>query len=641
MSAEVKGRAADVIVVGGGHAGCEAALACARMGASVLLLTLGWDGVAAMPCNPSIGGPGKAQLVREIDALGGEMGRSIDAAYLQMRLLNTGKGPAVRSLRAQADKAAYGARMREALLHEANLRVETAHVVGIEVDRDGAAGGVVTREHGSLRAAAVIVATGTYLGGKVYVGDQSWCSGPQGQRAAVELGRALALLGLKLTRFKTGTSPRVRRDSVDVSKTEEQHGEVLPFGFSFETRGTRPDQELCWLTYTTARTHEIIRANLGRAPLFTGAITGRGPRYCPSVETKVVQFPARERHQVFLEPETKDGDIMYLGGLSTSLPADVQEEMVHSVPGLEEAEIVRPGYAIEYDCLVPTELTPSLETRRVPGLFTAGQINGTSGYEEAASQGLIAGINAVLKIRGMEPFVLERSEAYIGVLIDDLVTKGTSEPYRVMTSRAEYRLSLRQDNADLRLTEKGYRLGLVRPERYEMFLTRRRQIEQEMRRLGSVVVPGDAATARTLATIGTAPLQSETTLGDLLARPEVTYESLAPIDRERPRLPVDVVQVVEIELKYAGYMRKQREQIERARRLEARRIPPCVDYWSIAGLSREARERLSDIRPRSIGQAARISGVSPADIMALLAYIEAKRYHDKTGESDAGQAAGC
>ncbi|HHY32098.1 MAG TPA: tRNA uridine-5-carboxymethylaminomethyl(34) synthesis enzyme MnmG [Firmicutes bacterium] len=621
----MKEREADVIVVGGGHAGCEAALACARMGAGVLLLTLGWDAVAAMPCNPSIGGPGKAQLVREIDALGGEMGRNIDATYLQMRLLNTGKGPAVRSLRAQADKTAYAERMREVLRREPNLAVEVAHVVGIEVGADGAVSGVVTRERGLLRAAAVIIATGTYLGGTVHVGERSWSSGPQGQPSAQELGRALAALGLRLARFKTGTSPRVRRDSVDVAKMQEQHGEVLPFGFSFDTEGTRPDQELCWLTYTTPRTHEIIRANLGRAPLYTGAITGRGPRYCPSIETKVVQFPARERHQVFLEPETRDGDVMYLGGLSTSLPADVQEEMVHSVPGLEEAEILRPGYAIEYDCLVPTELLPSLETKKISGLFAAGQINGTSGYEEAASQGLMAGINAVLKIRGKEPLVLERSEAYIGVLIDDLVTKGTCEPYRMMTSRAEYRLTLRQDNADLRLTEKGHQVGLVPEERYERFLARRRMIEDEMKRLGRTVVPGDARTARLLAAIGTAPLQSETSLADLLARPEVSYDRLAAVDEGRPALPQNVVQVVEIELKYAGYIRKQKAQIERARRLEARLLPPDTDYRMIAGLSREAVEKLSEIRPRSIGQAARISGVSPADIMALLVYVESGR----------------
>lgn len=627
MSAEVmKGHDADVIVVGGGHAGCEAALACARMGASVLLLTLGWDAVAAMPCNPSIGGPGKAQLVREIDALGGEMARNIDATYLQMRLLNVGKGPAVRSLRAQADKAAYGARMREVLLGQRNLAVEVAHVVGIEVAPDGSAAGVVTQERGAVRAAVVIVATGTYLGGTVHVGDRSWASGPYGQPAAEELGRSLAGLGLRLARFKTGTSPRVRRGSVDVSKMQEQRGEVLPFGFSFETGGTRTDQELCWLTYTTPRTHEIIRANLGRAPLYTGAITGRGPRYCPSIETKVVEFPARERHQVFLEPETRDGEVMYLGGLSTSLPADVQEEMVHSVPGLEEAQIVRPGYAIEYDCLVPTELFPSLETKRVPGLFAAGQINGTSGYEEAASQGLVAGINAVLKIRGREPLVLERSEAYIGVLIDDLVTKGTCEPYRMMTSRAEHRLTLRQDNADLRLTEKGHELGLVSEERYERFLVRRRLIQDEIARLTRTVVPGDAETGRLLAAIGTAPLQSETSLGDLLARPEVTYESLGAVDPGRPTLPRDVVQVVEVELKYAGYIVKQRSQIERARRLEARLLPPHVDYGSVAGLSREAREKLSDIRPRSIGQAARIAGVSPADVMALIAYVDSGRH---------------
>jgi tRNA uridine 5-carboxymethylaminomethyl modification enzyme len=596
------------------------------MGASALLLTLRWDAVAAMPCNPSIGGPGKAQLVREIDALGGEMARNIDATYLQMRLLNTGKGPAVRSLRGQADKAAYGARMREVLAGQRNLAVEVAHVVGIELAPDGSAAGVTTHESGMLRSAAVIVATGTYLGGTVHVGDRAWRSGPYGQPCAEELGRSLERLGLRLARFKTGTSPRVRRSSVDMSKMHEQRGEVLPFGFSFETTGTREDQELCWLTYTTSRTHEIIRANLERAPLYTGAIRGRGPRYCPSIETKIVEFPARERHQVFLEPETREGEVMYLAGLSTSLPEDVQEEMVHSVPGLEEAEIVRPGYAIEYDCLVPTELFPSLETKRVPGLFAAGQINGTSGYEEAASQGLLAGINAVLKIRGREPLVLERSEAYIGVLIDDLVTKGTCEPYRMMTSRAEHRLTLRQDNADLRLTEKGHELGLISEERYQRFLVRRRQIQEEIARLRRTVVPGDAGTSSLLASIGTAPLQVQTSLGDLLQRPEVTYEGLRIVDPDRPALPPDVVQVVEVELKYAGYIEKQRSQIERARRLETRLLPQHLDYGCVVGLSREAREKLSDIRPRSIGQAARIAGVSPADVMALIAYVDSVRH---------------
>jgi len=626
----------DVIVIGGGHAGCEAALACARMGASVLLLTLGWETVAHMPCNPSVGGPGKAQLVREIDALGGEMGRNIDASYLQMRLLNTGKGPAVHSLRAQADKEAYRSRMREVLCGEPNIAVRIGHVERLRIGPEGAVDGVTTREGDVYRAAAIIIATGTYLGGRVHIGEHSYPSGPQGQPPAGELSKALVEAGLDLVRFKTGTSPRVRKSTVDVSKMEEQPGQVLLFGFSFETKGTRPNQHLCWLTYTTPRTHEIIRANLGRAPLYTGAITGRGPRYCPSIETKVVQFPARGRHQVFLEPETRDGDIMYLSGLSTSLPADAQEEMVHSVPGLEDAEIVRPGYAIEYDCLVPTQLLPSLETKKVPGLFTAGQINGTSGYEEAASQGLMAGINAVLKIRGEESFVLERSEAYIGVLIDDLVTKGTWEPYRMMTSRAEYRLTLRQDNADLRLTEKGFALGLVSPERYEVFCRRRREIEAEIDRLRTTRVPVDSEATRFIAAMGIVPVQPHAALADLLARPGVTYEALEAIDAARPDLPQDVVQVVEVELKYAGYIRKQKSQIERARRLEARLLPADIDYWSIAGLSREAREKLSDIRPRSVGQAARISGVSPADIIALLAYVEAGRRRSAPGgERDA------
>lgn len=625
----------DVIVIGGGHAGCEAALACARMGASVLLLTLGSETVAHMPCNPSVGGPGKAQLVREIDALGGEMGRNIDASYLQMRLLNTGKGPAVHSLRAQADKEAYRARMQDVLCGEPNIAMRVGHVDSLRIGPEGAVEGVTTREGRIYKAAAVIVATGTYLGGRVHIGEHSYPSGPQGQPSATELSRALVEAGLDVARFKTGTSPRVRKSTVDVSKMEEQPGQVLPFGFSFQAKSTRPNQCLCWLTYTTPRTHEIIKANLGRAPLYTGAITGRGPRYCPSVETKVVQFPARERHQVFLEPETTDGDLMYLSGLSTSLPADIQEQMVHSVPGLEGAEIVRPGYAIEYDCLVPTQLLPSLETKKIPGLFTAGQINGTSGYEEAASQGLVAGINAVLKIRGEGPFVLERSEAYIGVLIDDLVTKGTPEPYRMMTSRAEYRLILRQDNADLRLTEKGFALGLVSAGRYEAFCRKRREIEAEIDRLKTTRVPVDSQT-RLMTATGIAPLQTHTVLADLLGRPGVTYAALAAVDGGRRNLPQDVIQVVEVELKYAGYIRKQKSQIERAGRLEARLLPAGIDYWSIVGLSREAREKLSDIRPRSVGQAARVSGVSSADIMALLAYVEARRRQSTPGgERDA------
>ncbi len=598
----------DVIVIGGGHAGCEAALACGRMGADVLLLTLGLETVAHMPCNPSVGGPGKAQLVREIDALGGEMGRNIDATYLQIRLLNTGKGPAVQSLRAQADKEEYRARMLQVLGGQRNLSVRMERAERIELDAGGAVRAVVTAEGRRYACRAVVVATGTYLGSKVHIGERNWESGPEGRPAASTLARNLSELGFELVRFKTGTSPRVRRDSVDVSRMIEQPGEILPFAFSFETPGTgEARQHSCWLTYTTARTHDIVRANLVRAPLFTGAIVGRGPRYCPSIETKVVQFPGRQRHQVFVEPETRDSDAMYLGGLSTSLPAEVQEEIVRTVPGLEEAEIVRPGYAIEYDCLLPTQLLPSLETKRVSGLFTAGQINGSSGYEEAASQGLMAGINAVRRIRGEEPVVLERSEAYIGVLIDDLVAKGTWEPYRMMTSRAEYRLSLRQDNADLRLTDRGFALGLVSKERYEAFCERRRRIEREIARLERAEAGIAARGAR---------------LADLLARPGVSYELLAAVDPGRPQgLSGDVIQVVEVELKYAGYMRRQRHQIERAHRLEERLLPPDLDYSSVPGLSREAREKLSEVRPRSVGQASRIPGVSPADVVALLARI--------------------
>ncbi len=625
----------DIIVVGGGHAGCEAALAAARMGATVLLLTLGWESIADMPCNPSLGGPGKAQIIREIDALGGEMARNIDDAYLQIRLLNTGKGPAVHSLRAQADKDAYQARMREVLDAEENLAVEVSHVEEILTSREGQVRGVLTREGKVYLAPTVILATGTYLGGRVFIGDVSYSSGPHGQPASTGLTKILRNLRLELARFKTGTSPRIARASINFRNTKQQPGHILPFGFSFETHGTRGDQVLCYLTYTTRKTHDIIKANLSKAPLYTGAITGRGPRYCPSIETKVMEFPDRERHQVFLEPETRAGEIVYLGGLSTSLPLDTQREIVHSVPGLEDAEIVRPGYAIEYDCLVPTEISPWLEVKKVPGLFTAGQINGTSGYEEAASQGLMAGINAVLKLRGREPFVLGRSEAYIGVLIDDLVTKGTKEPYRMMTSRVEYRLTLRQDNADLRLTDKGFALGLVPEERYEMFSKRRRQIQDELARLKTTIVPGDAATTRHLEEIGTMPVQSQTSLGDLLSRPEVSYQSLAAIDKDRVKLPEDVTLVVEIELKYAGYIRKQMSQIERTQRLETRRIPRSIEYSLIHGLSREAREKLTAVDPRSLGQAARISGVTPADIVALVAYLETGSHRRKQDSGDA------
>lgn len=624
----------DVIVVGAGHAGCEAALAAARMGASVLLLTLGRESIADMPCNPSLGGPGKAQIIREIDALGGEMAKNIDGAYLQIRLLNTGKGPAVHSLRAQADKEVYQARMRGILDSRKNLTIKISHVEEILLGREGEVMGVATKEGGTYKAPAIVLTTGTYLGGKVYIGPMSYSSGPYGQPASTELPGVLRRLGLELARFKTGTSPRIARDSINFSKAKEQPGHVLPFGFSFETHGTREQQELCYLSYTSPKTHEIIRDNLDKAPLYTGVITGPGPRYCPSIETKVVEFPNRERHQVFFEPETRDGEIVYLGGLSTSLPLDVQRDIVHSVPGLEDAKIVRPGYAIEYDCLVPTEISPWLEVKKVPGLFTAGQINGTSGYEEAASQGLIAGINAVLKLRGQDPFVLERAEAYIGVLIDDLVTKGTREPYRMMTSRVEYRLTLRQDNADLRLTDKGFALGLIPQERYEMFCEKRQKIEDEIRRLKTTIVPGDANTARVLAEIETAPVQSQTSLGDLLSRPEVTYESLAVVDKDRAVLPDDVILVVEIELKYAGYIRKQKSQIERTRRLEKRLIPRATDYSQIRGLSREATEKLSTVNPRSLGQAARIAGVSPADIVALVAYLDSGSHRRRQDSGD-------
>jgi tRNA uridine 5-carboxymethylaminomethyl modification enzyme len=626
----------DIIVVGWGHAGCEAALAAARMGANVLLTGSGWETIADMPCNPSLGGPGKAQIIREIDALGGEMAKIIDHTYLQIRLLNTGKGPAVHSLWAQADKKAYTAQMRKSLEIQPNLTLRVSHVERILINNEKEIDGIETEAGEAYRAPIIILATGTYLGGTIYIGHESYSSGPYGQPASVGLSKILGGLGFNLVRFKTGTSPRIARHSINYARTKEQPGHELPFGFSFETPGTRKNQLLCHLTYTTPETHNIIRTNLSAAPLYTGAITGPGPRYCPSIETKVMEFPDRDRHQIFLEPETRDGETVYLGGLSTSLPPDIQTELVHSVPGLEEAEIIRPGYAIEYDCLVPTEIYPWLEVKRIPGLFTAGQINGTSGYEEAASQGLMAGINAVLKLRGQEPFVLQRSQAYIGVLIDDLVTKGTQEPYRMMTSRVEYRLTIRQDNADLRLTDKGFDFGLIPEKRYQMFKEKRMKIQNELTRLKTTLVPGDKNTAKLLEKMGTTPIQTQTSLADLLLRPEVDYETLGIVDKNRNELPRDVLLVVEIESKYAGYIKKQMTQIERARRLETRRIPRDIDYSQVYGLSREAVEKLSEVQPDSLGRAARISGVSPADIATLIVHLETgnrKRKQDN-GDND-------
>ncbi|HHY46253.1 MAG TPA: tRNA uridine-5-carboxymethylaminomethyl(34) synthesis enzyme MnmG [Firmicutes bacterium] len=643
----------DVIVVGTGHAGCEAALASARLGLRTLALSISIENTALMACNPSIGGPGKAQLVREIDALGGEMARNIDRTYLQLRLLNTSKGPAVRSLRAQADKRAYQLAMRGVLESEKNLDLREATVESLLVNGSRVVG-VRTSAGTEFLARAVVLTTGTYLGGRIHIGPVNFASGPQGQHAATALSENLRSLGLELMRFKTGTSPRIRGRSVDFGRMTEIPGEDLGYGFSFETGSTKREQVPCWLTYTTRRTHDIIRANLSRAPLYSGAITGTGPRYCPSIEVKVVQFPSRDRHQVFIEPQGRDTDEFYVAGLSTSLPEDVQNDMIHSIPGLEDAVIVRPGYAIEYDCIVPTQLKPTLEVKGLEGLFCAGQINGTSGYEEAASQGIIAGINAAMSILGRAPLILSRAQAYIGVLIDDLVTKGTAEPYRMMTSRAEYRLLLRQDNADLRLADVARSVGLISQERYERIKEKESMIKAELDRLSRTYVINrplekvsgdsrdDEARGHGLGSREAYP--DGASLLDLLRRPEVTYDSLGPLDPQRPAIPRGVAEQVEIEAKYSGYIAKATRQAQRVLRMEDHRIPPDLDYGSLQGLSREAREKLASIRPVTVGQASRISGVSPADISVLMVYLRARSRSmpcTSQGPQDSSAPSGC
>ncbi|QLG37596.1 MULTISPECIES: tRNA uridine-5-carboxymethylaminomethyl(34) synthesis enzyme MnmG [unclassified Paenibacillus] len=610
----------DVIVVGAGHAGVESALAAARMGSKTLMITINLDMVAFMPCNPSIGGPAKGHVVREIDALGGEMGRNIDKTFIQMRMLNTGKGPAVHALRAQADKFSYQHTMKETMENERNLTMRQGMVDRLIVE-DGHCVGVVTQTGTEYRAKAVVLTTGTYLRGKVIMGELMYESGPNNQQPSLKLSEHLRELGFDLVRFKTGTPPRVHKDTIDFSKTEIQPGDDEPKFFSYETESSDNEQLPCWLTYTSVETHQIINDNLHRAPMFSGVIEGTGPRYCPSIEDKIVRFSDKPKHQIFLEPEGKNTSEYYVQGLSTSLPEDVQLAVLRSIPGMEKVEMMRNGYAIEYDAMVPTQLWPSLETKRLPGLFTAGQINGTSGYEEAAGQGVMAGINAARKVQGKEPVVLDRSQGYIGVLIDDLVTKGTNEPYRLLTSRAEYRLLLRHDNADMRLTEIGHDIGLISEERYAKFLDKKAKVEQEVARLKAAKVRPVEVNSK-LEENGSTPIQDGSTLLTLMRRPEIGYDFIEQISPSEVALTADMKEQVEIQIKYAGYIEKQLIHVERLQKMEKKKIPDTIIYDEIHGLAMEAKQKLATIRPISIGQASRIAGVTPADISILLVYLE-------------------
>ena len=617
----------DVVVVGAGHAGCEAALACARLGLKTQLFTVSVESIAMMPCNPNIGGTSKGHLVRELDALGGEMGKNIDKTFIQSKMLNQSKGPAVHSLRAQADKAEYSKEMRKVLENTENLTIRQQEVTEILTDEDGKLTGVKTYSGAVYNCKTCILCTGTYLRARGIYGDVSTYTGPNGLQAANYLTDSLKAHGIEMRRFKTGTPARIDKRSIDFSKMEEQFGDerVVPFSFTTDPESVQIDQASCWLTYTNEKTHEIIRENLDRSPLYSGMIEGTGPRYCPSIEDKVVRFADKNRHQVFIEPEGLNTNEMYVGGMSSSLPEDVQYAMYRTVAGLEHAVIVRNAYAIEYDCINPKELDSSLEFKKLPGLFSGGQFNGSSGYEEAAAQGLVAGINAAMKVLGREPLILDRSECYIGVLIDDLVTKENREPYRMMTSRAEYRLLLRQDNADLRLTKKGYEVGLISEERYQALLRKEKEIEEEIKRVEHTNIGANEKVQAFLEKHGSTPLKSGTTLGELIRRPELSYEELAEIDENRPELRADVQEQVNIEIKYEGYIQRQKRQVEQFKKLETKKIPKDIDYDDVYSLRLEAKQKLKEYEPTSIGQASRISGVSPADISVLLVYLESHR----------------